>query len=283
MRKFYSLLVTALFSSLLSLSQNVTVNPGAGSYATLSAAFSAINAGTHTGAITIDIVGNTSEPAGGAILNASGSGSASYTSITISPSGGAARTISGAATAGSPLIDFNGADNVTVDGLNSGGNSLTISNTTVSSTSGTSTIRFQGDASGNLITRCSVLGSATMAVGTNGGNIWFGSSAVTTGNDNNTVSFCDLGPAGSNLPTKCIYFSGSSNTNPGTANSGITINNNNIFDYFSATVSTAGIDLNSGSVGTVISNNRFYQTATRTITTTGLTHSAIRLNNTSGA
>ena len=41
----------------------VTVNPGGGSYATLNAAFAAINSGTHTGAITIDITGNTSEPA----------------------------------------------------------------------------------------------------------------------------------------------------------------------------------------------------------------------------
>src|SRR5205085_4364440 len=141
----------------------------------------------------------------------------------------------------------------------------------------------QADATNNLLTNTSVLGSATMAAGTNGGNIWFGSAAVTTGSDNNTVSNCNLGPAGANLPSQGLYFSGSSNTDPGTANSGIIINNNNIFDYFSATVSTAGIDLNSGTVGTTISNNRFYQTATRTMTTTSLTHSGIRISNTSGA
>ena len=266
----------------------VTVTATAGTtgptdYATLGAAFTAINGGTHQGVITIVIVGDTSEGATTATLNASGSGSASYSSMSIQPSGGAARTISGATTAGSPMIDFNGADNVTVDGLNTGGNSLTISNTTVSAISGTSTIRFQTDATNNTVTNCSVLGSATMAAGTNGGNIWFGSAAVTTGNDNNTVSNCNIGPAGANLPTKGVYCSGSSNTDPGTANSGIVINNNNIFDYFSATVSTAGIDLNSGSVGTVMSNNRFYQTATRTMTTTSLTHSGIRISNTSGA
>ena len=63
--------------------QNVNVNPGAGSYATLKAAFDAINLGTHTGAITVDIVGNTTEAAS-AVLNASGAGAASYTSIIIS-------------------------------------------------------------------------------------------------------------------------------------------------------------------------------------------------------
>ena len=100
----------------------------------LADAFAAINAGTHTGAISIGICGDTSEPtvvaAASATLNASGVGSASYTAIQITPTG--ARTVSGAATAGFPLIDLNGADNVTIDGLNSGGNSLAISNTTVS-------------------------------------------------------------------------------------------------------------------------------------------------------
>lgn len=262
---------------------DVTASAGtpAASYTTLKGAFDAINAGTHQGVIGIGISGNTTETATAA-LNGSGTGAAVYTSISIQPTGGAARTITGAIVAGSPLIDFNGADNVTVDGLNTGGNTLTISNTTVSATSGTSTIRFQADATSNLLTRLSVLGSATMATGTNGGNIFFGSAAVATGNDNNTVSNCIIGPAGANLPTKGIYFSGSSNTDPGTANSGITIDNNQIFDYFSATVSSAGIDLNSGTVGTVISNNRFFQTASRTMTTTGLTHSGIRISNSSG-
>jgi len=261
------------------MAQNVNVNPGGGSYATLKAAFDAINAGTHTGAVTVDIVGNTTETVP-AVLNASGSGAASYTSIVISPNGGAARTISGAIAAGSSLIDLNGADNVTIDGLNTGGNSLTISNTTVSATSGTSTIQFRTDATNNLITRCSVLGSATMAVGTNGGNIWFGAGAVTTGNDNNTVSLCNIGPAGSNLPTKGVYFSGTTTTTA-LNNSGITINNCNIFDYFGAAVTSAGVYVSTGSTDINITNNLFYQTASRTQTTGGQ-HSAIWITNTSG-
>jgi hypothetical protein len=42
-----------------------------------------------------------------------------WTSISIVPQGNV--TVSGSITAGSPLIDFNGADKVTIDGLNSGG------------------------------------------------------------------------------------------------------------------------------------------------------------------
>jgi hypothetical protein len=251
-------------------------------YATLLDAFAAINAGAHSGAIIVDVCGDTNETAS-ATLNASGTGSSSYTSVTISPAGGSARTISGAITSGSPLIDLAGADNVTIDGLNIGGNSLTLSNTTVSPTSNTSTIRFTADATNNTITNTAVLGSSTAALGTLTGNIIFGSAAITTGNDNNTVSNCDLGPAGSNLPTKLITFTGTSDTDPGTANSSITLNNNNFFDYFSPTAAHAAIDVNSGTVNLSITNNRFYQTAARAITTTtNVIHSGIRISNSSG-
>ncbi|MCD9189590.1 MAG: carboxypeptidase-like regulatory domain-containing protein [Pyrinomonadaceae bacterium] len=259
------------------MAQNVNVNPGGGSYATLADAFTAINAGTHTGAVTVSIVNDTTEPAAGAILNASGTGAASYTSIIITPSG--ARTVSGAATAGSPLIDFNGADNVTIDGLNTGGNSLTIANTTISATSGTSTIRFIGGATNNTITNSNVQGAGTHSVATNGAVIFFSTDAVTAnGNDNNTISNNNIGPAGGNLPTKGILGNGSTTTTA-IGNSGIVINNNNIFDFFNAAVTSSGVAVNGGCNTWTITNNRFYQTALRTWTT-GATHRAIDLNST---
>ena len=134
-------------------------------YATLKDAFDAINLGTHTGVINIGVCGDTTETAS-AVLNASGVGAANYTLVLMTPTG--VRTISGAIVAGSPLIDLNGADNVTIDGLNSGGNSLTISNTTVSTTAGTSTIRLINGAQNNTINNCSVLGSSTSSVTTAG-------------------------------------------------------------------------------------------------------------------
>ena len=244
-------------------------------YATLAAAFAAINAGTHTGTITTTIAGNTTEPAAGAILNASGSGAASYTAITVNPFG--AITVSGAATAGLPLVDFNGADNVTIDGLNSGGNSLTIENTTASATSGTSTIRFIGGASSNTINRCVLKGAVSSSVATNGAIVFFSTDAVTAnGNDNNTISNSDIGPSGANLPTKAILGNGSTSTTA-IGNSGITINNNDIHDYFGAAVTSSGIAINGGCNTWSITNNRFYQTASRTWTT-GAVHRAIDLN-----
>uniref|UniRef100_UPI00262400D8 hypothetical protein n=1 Tax=Flavobacterium sp. TaxID=239 RepID=UPI00262400D8 len=240
-------------------------------YATLKAAFDAVNAGTHTGIISVYIGGNTTEAAI-ASLNASGAGSASYTSMSIVPVGGGARTITGSMA--TELILFNGADNVTVDGLNTGGNSLTISNTSTAATSGTSTLKFIGGATSNTITNCSVLGSATMSVVTNGGNIFFSTDGVTAnGNDNNTISNCNIGPAGSNLPSKGIYGNGSTTTTA-IGNSGIIINNNNIFDFFAPAATSAGIQVSGGCNTWTITNNRFYQTGTRTWTT-GAQHSPI--------
>jgi trimeric autotransporter adhesin len=269
--------IAAIFVGMCSVAQaQVTVSPNTLNYTTLKQAFDAINQKTHTGAVTVTITADTTETLP-AVLNASGPsvGNGNYTSITITPSG--ARTVSGAIAAGSALIDLNGADNVTINGLKTPGNSLTITNTTVSSTAGTSTIRLRNDASANTITNAVIQGSSTMAAPTNGGTIWI-SDGTTTGNDNNTVSGNDIGPAGLNLPSQGLYFSNlTGNTNDGNA-----VTSNNIFDYFSASVDSAGVYVGSGTPVLNLSFNRFYQTATRT-QTTGRQHSAIWINNSSSS
>lgn len=247
-------------------------------YPTCASAFSAINAGTHTGALSMVISGNTTEPSTGAVLNGSGTGAASYTGITIIPNGNI--IVSGLVNGGLPLIDLNGADNVTIDGLNSGGNSLAISNTQASAIAGTGTIRFQADATGNTITNCTLLGSSRVAPGSNGGTIIIGAAAITSGNDNNTISNCNIGPAGSNLPVKAIYCTGTSDNDATTSNKGIVVDNNNIYDYANNTGNAAGIDVNSGTTGIIISNNRFYQTASRSMSVSGIYHRSININNT---
>ncbi|MBK9984671.1 MAG: hypothetical protein IPP15_20290 [Saprospiraceae bacterium] len=272
-------LLIAMIAGYVEANAQVDVTASGGtlmaSYTTLKGAFDAINAGTHTGTITIGISANPFEGTASIVLNASGSGLASYTSISISPTGGAARTISAATTAGSPMIDFNGADNVTIDGLNTGGNSLTIANTTASATSGTSTIRFILDATNNTITNCNLKGSVSSSVVTNGAVVFF-STGTSTGNDNNTISNNNIGPSGANLPTKAILGNGSTTTTA-IGNSGILITNNNIFDYFGAAVTSSGVAINGGCNTWSITNNRFYQTATRTETTAAL-HSSINMN-----
>jgi len=147
--------------------------PGAG-YTTLGGAFGAINTGVHTGTISISIGGNITEPVS-AVLNASGSGSANYGAIQIIPSGGG-RSISGSIAG--PLIDLNGAANVTINGANS----LTIENTSASGAP-TSTIRFIGGASNNAIVNCILKGAAnSLASGTT-----FFSTGGAVGNTGNTI------------------------------------------------------------------------------------------------
>lgn len=244
------------------------------SYATVRLAFAAINSGTHTGAITLTLLDDTTETAI-AVLN----NNAAATSVLIQPGGCGARTVNGSIASNS-MIDFNGADNVTVDGLNTDGNSLTITNTFVG-TNGTSTIGFRNDATFNTITNCTVLGSSTAATGANGGNIWFGSGSSLTGNDNNVVSNCNIGPAGTNLPSKGVYFTGTQTV--GLENNNITITSNNIYDCFTTTSgNSAGIDVNTGSYGVTITNNRIYQTGVRTPVVNGQAFAGVRISNTSG-
>ena len=227
-------------------------------YSTLGAAFAAINLGTHTGTITIDICNNTTELAS-AVLNASG-GTSAYSQITISPVG--TWTISGAVAG--PLVDLNGADNVTIDGVTA--SALTFSNTDTGAT--TSTIRFINDASNNAVKNCTIRGSST---GVATGTIFF-STGTTTGNDGNTIRTNDITSAGANLPTNGIFSSG---TSAAIDNSGNVVQLNNISDYFNATVVSSGINLSAtGNSAWSITNNKLFQTATR-VYTTGNTHNGI--------
>lgn len=126
----------------------VTVTPGGISYATVNAAFAAINAGTHTGTISIAISANTNEPAAATPLAASGVGLANYSSVTIFPTVSGV-TVSGTSSAVRAVLEFNGADNITINGnLNNGSGTsrdLTIQNKTAN-TNIHAVVWFQGSA-----------------------------------------------------------------------------------------------------------------------------------------
>ena len=231
--------------------------------------FEAINNGIVTDSLTIRIAGDLTGELGTHPLNAY----AVNERILIRPFGGLHRTISGTAANGTPLIGLNGADNVIIDGIRAGGDSLTISNLSTSSSSGTSTIRFINGASGNNIARCRVLGSTVVSLGLSGAVIFF--DQINAGNSNNTIENCDVGAAGLNLPTVLIYSIGSS------AHTGNIITGCRLYDFFSATKSSAGIFLESAT-GWSILNNKLYQTAARTFTSSGFTHYGIAVSGGSG-
>lgn len=244
-----------LFFSLRSSGQNVTVagaNPLTpnGTFATLNAAFTAINARAQNALnITITITGNTTELITASLNQSTGV----WASLTIQPSG--VRTITGAIAG--PLIQLNGADNVTINGLNAGGNSLTLSNTSASNQA--ATIKFVLDATNNLVTNCTILGSSlgVYNAAADGAVVWLSNSGTGAGNDNNTISNNDLAPAGANLPG--IYIK-SHNSIVGKDNSNITVTSNTIHDYYSSGQMSAGIYAFTGSSTWTITNNRIYQT-----------------------
>ena len=243
-----------------------------GNYSTLKSAFDAINAGTVSGAITLQIIGSTTEIAS-AVLNASGIGSASYTSITIYPTT-SGLTISG--NLSSPLIDLNGADNVTIDGrVNASGSSkdLVISNTNV----GGSVIRFINDATYNYVKYSKLQGVTSSATN---GIVLFSTTTGTTGNDNNTIDNCDINK-GSSSPYNGIYGLGT-NTSSATNNSSVSITNNNFIDFISTNSSSCGIFLSGGNTDWTLSGNSFYTSGTITPAQDAYNYNGIRIDNTNG-
>lgn len=164
-----------------------------GSFATINDAFVAINAGTHTGSIVISVNGNTTEPATPVALAASGQGTTLYTDVLIKPT--VVATIAGATTAGSAVINLDGADFVTIDGsIAVGGTTrdLTIQNTALNTVLNTAAIRLIGrttlglGATDNTIKNCNIIGSTPGNNGLSGSTvttsygIYAGSTAATT-------------------------------------------------------------------------------------------------------
>ncbi|MCX6029810.1 MAG: right-handed parallel beta-helix repeat-containing protein [Chloroflexi bacterium] len=199
--------------------------------------------------------------------------------LTIQPAGGAARTVSGSA---SGLIYLNGADRVTIDGLNSGGNSLLLRNTYTTGPS--ATIYFYNDASHNTVRNCTVEGASTTATSSAAyGVILFGTGA-TSGNDDNTITGNIIqGYSGAaRLPTNLIYSSGAS---AAFANSGNTISDNTLKNFGQTSRSLRGYGINVASTGNenwTISGNTIYQEAARAATLWGIYFSAQGTNSISG-
>src|SRR5205823_987628 len=97
-------------------------------------------------------------------------------------------------------------------------------------------------------------------------------STSTGGANSGSISNNNIGPAGVNLPTKGVTSLGSAAPNN---NAGVVIDNNNIFDFFNAGISVAGISLQANTTAVIVSNNRLYQTAPRVFTTAALSYNGI--------
>ena len=258
----------ALFLSVLCLNAQTVKTVGTGAnYTTLKAAFDAINAGTISGAITLQITSSTTETAS-AVLNASGTGSANYSSVKIYPTT-AGYTISGAI-AGA-LISLNGADSVSIDGrVNATGSTsaLTITNTNTGTSA--STILFTNAAENNAVKYCTIKGSSTA---TTGGIFSFTTATSGNGNSGNLIDNNSITNGGGRV-ANVVYSVGS----VGYENKNNIVSNNLIYDFF-RTGTAYCFQLGAASTDWTISNNSMWET---TSITSASTLYGIYINNTSG-
>jgi hypothetical protein len=209
--------ILAFLTSTAQVSVTATAGSGTGTYTTINAAFAAINAGTHQGVINLTITANTTEPATPTSLVASGSGSASYSRITIRPSGN--RTVSSAATPATHrgMLELFGAQHVTIDGddpATAGSQNLSFVASTTT-TADVSVIRLgatntigTGGASYDTIENCIITGprnSATSTVISSGIEVAGNSTTVAASSGSNYATACSNNSFINNSITRCYY------------------------------------------------------------------------------
>ena len=256
MKKFLLFSLFAVFTLLIAGNSYAQITIGANPYTNLKAAFDAINAGTETGAITININSSFSEP-DSAVLNASGVGGASYTSVLIKPTA-PGLNITGNLS-GKGIIILNGADNVTIDGRVGAGTTreLTIINNALTTTTAVIQNRSLGvglGATNNTVTYC-ILQAGNNIPTLSVYGIYAGGVTITTtgtGADNDNLTFTNNK---FQKMTHGIYVRGTSTANP---NFNINISNNIIGDDdTSRYVTVNGLDMTNDSAVT-INNNKIY-------------------------
>lgn len=229
--------------------------PGPNGYFTLRAAFDAINAGTHQGAIDIEVCGNTNEGSTPATLNSSGAGQALYNSVLIRPLLDGL-TISGNPASGFGVIQLKGADNITLNGDNSNSpgtnRDLSIHNTAASSVIAGSVIRIATSAAVTSADNIS-LRNLTLNGNVIDGNLSTLTSTTSSSNSSFVIFAGGNGGASATDPPTAIT-SVTTNTAPaGTTINDLVIDNNALNQAARAVVFVGAAS--SVSTGVNLSNN----------------------------
>ncbi len=234
----------------------ITVCDSGCDYASLTLAdglFKQINDGMVVGDVTVDIRSDlTAETGANALKQWIDAGG--LWSMTFQPAGGAARLVQSSGS----LFALQGADRVTIDGLNTSGNSLVLRSTGTSA----ATIGFSNDAITNTVRNCTIEGANTNS---NSGVIIFGgSSSGPNGNDNNTISHNIIQDFSGDpiVPANLIYASGTTSY----PNSNNTITDNILRNFGTGTNSYGIYVFNTVNENWTIASNTIYNDATRTVT-----------------
>ncbi|MDL1891393.1 T9SS type A sorting domain-containing protein [Sphingobacteriales bacterium CHB3] len=201
-----------------------TVGTATGTYSSLKAAFDAINGAVLTGNVTLSILNEgTTEPAS-AELDPVRYGAGGPFTVTIKPASGASPTVSG--DIAGFLMKFNGADNIMIDGSNSGGTSKNLT-------------------------------LANISQSTNSGIIWLASLGTNAGAENITIKNSKL-VAGRNDTTNVmgVYAAGQTITSTGTgAHNNNLVVENNTFERMRFAVYTRGVATTGIQTGLIVRNN----------------------------
>ncbi|MFN0189395.1 MAG: hypothetical protein ACKVQV_11910, partial [Bacteroidia bacterium] len=286
---YYYQIVANNFTSSAVLSGNATtLSCGSGlagtfliptNYASLTAAMTALVANGMTGPVTLELeasytgAGETYPITIGNIgcLNPSNT-------LTIRPEGTVAAPLTITSANTTATIDINGGNYVTIDGRPGGvGTSkyLIVENTSTTAVSAGNAVLIRNESSNNTLTYLNVrsangnaaANTAVVTAGSIPGAIAIGSTAGAFGNDNNTISFCDVHSAGANLGA-CIYAGNATTAGSNANNDNGSIINNNLYDFFIAASASAAVDIAVGNNNWTVSGNSVYQSATRTYTGT---------------
>jgi hypothetical protein len=254
-------------------------NTAAGGYTSITAAMADINATGLAGATILELqpsyttaysASNETYP----ITFSSNACISSTNNLTIRPAASVSTAISITTANTTATFNFNGGDNVTIDGRAGGVGTtsmLSISNTNAGASPA---IQFINDALGNTVKYCGVSSTNTSATS---GTIFFGSTNGISGNDNNSIDNCAI-QAGATTPVNAIY---SAALTTGTDNGNNSVTNCTIANYYSATLSSAGINLGTFNNAWTITGNKLFQSANR-IYTTANTHYGINIQSGEG-
>lgn len=252
-----------------------TVGPNSADYPSLTAAIADIQTQSIGGALLLELQADyRSTVETFPLIFPSFNGASEVNTVTIRPASGASALSITSGDTTAATIDLNGARFVTFDGRSGGAGTvkqLSIANT---STSGRA-VRFINDANSNVLRHLMLQSVNTSSTN---GTVVFSTTNGANGNDNNLIDSCDLRD-GASTPRNGIYALGST-TDTARSNSGNTVSNCNIFNFYGSSGDAAGVRLAAGNSDWTISGNSFYQTVTRAATSANLR--AIYVSNTFG-
>jgi hypothetical protein len=242
------------------------------SYFTLKAAFDAINAGTWTNSLTIKLKGSTLETAT-AQLNASGTGSANYTSVLIHP---IRSNVVIRGNLNSDVIRLNGADKVTFDGrINASGSTIDLTLTNLNTGAAANTLRLTESATQNTVRYCNLTGAGS---GASSAILNVSTASTGQGNDNNAfINNRFAGISATDRPYNALLSVGTA----GRTNTGNAVLNNTFSNTWRPASTSNMILLGAATDDWTVSNNSFFETTAFT-PSGAYVYSAVNLNNTIG-